>query len=61
MSVFFSGFMGNESKRGTNKSREPRSGSRTICLFRATIHSPMNPEKNTLIPYIYNVSSKDSF
>ena len=45
MSVLFSGFMGNESERGTNKSREPRSGSRSICLFRATIHSPMNPEK----------------
>ena len=26
----FSGFMGNESERGTNKSREPRSGFRTI-------------------------------
>ena len=30
------GFMGNESERGTNKSRE----SRAICLFRAPIHSP---------------------
>ena len=51
MSVFFSGFMGNESKRGTNKSREPQSGSRAMCLFRAT----------TLIPYIYNASNKDPF
>ena len=26
-------------ERGTNKSHEPRSGSRSICLFRATNHS----------------------
>ena len=37
MSVFFSQFMGNESQCGTNKSREPRSGSRAICLFRTAI------------------------
>ena len=34
-------------------------GSLTIRLFRTPIHSPMNPEKKTLIPYIYNVSNKD--
>ena len=38
MSVFFSRFMGNESQCGTNKSREPRSGFRAICLFRTAIH-----------------------
>ena len=38
MSVFFSRFMENESQCGTNKSREPRSGSRAICLFRTAIH-----------------------
>ena len=40
MSVFFSRFMGYESQCGTNKSREPRSGSRAICLFRTAIHIP---------------------
>ena len=58
MSVFFSGFMGNESELGTNTSCEPEEVL-TICLFRAPIHSPMNPEKKTLIPYINNVSNKD--
>ena len=53
------GFMGNESERGTNKSREPGSGSRTICLFRDTIHSRWTQKIRTLIPYIYNVSNKD--
>ena len=33
------GFMGNELKRGTNKSCEPQSGSWVISLFRALIHS----------------------
>ena len=37
MSVFFSRVMGHESQCGTNKSREPRSGSRAICLFRTAI------------------------
>ena len=45
MSVFFSGFMRNESERRTNKSREPRSGSRMICLFRAPIHSQWTQKK----------------
>ena len=35
MSAFFSGFIGNESERGTIKSREPCSGSQAICLFPA--------------------------
>ena len=42
---FFLGSWGNESQRGTNKSCEPRSGSRLICLFRATIHSPWTQKK----------------
>ena len=45
MSVFFSRFMGNESQCGTNKSREPRSGSRAICLFRTAIHFPWTEKK----------------
>ena len=65
MSVFFSGFIGVWIVARTNKSREPRSGSRVRgsrdLFVRATIHTPMNPEKKTLIPYIYNVSNKDSF
>ena len=40
-------------KNGTNKIE--------ICLFQAPIHSPMNPEKKKLIPYIYNASNKDPF
>ena len=40
MIVYFSWFMGNELERGTNRSREPWSGSRPICLFHATIDSP---------------------
>ena len=52
MSVFFSGFIGNESERGANKSREPRSGSRTICLFRATILSPWTQKKDTHSLYL---------
>ena len=34
-------------KSEENKSREPHSGSRTICLFPAPIPSPMNSEKKT--------------
>ena len=49
---FFSGFMGNESEHGTNKSRELRSGSRTICLFRAPIHSPWTQKKDTYSLYL---------
>ena len=41
----FSRFMGNESQCGTNKSREPRSGSRAICLFRTAIHFPWTEKK----------------
>ena len=41
----FSGFVGNDSERGTNKSREPRSGSRMIGLFRAQSHSPWTQKK----------------
>ena len=59
--VFFWVHGGMNRSAGTYKSREPQSGSRVICLFRAAIYSPMNPEKKTLIPYIYNVSNKDSF
>ena len=61
MSVFLGGSRGNESELGTNKSREPQSGSRATYWFRAPIHSPMNPVKKTLIPYIYNASSIDPF
>ena len=38
MSVFFSGFVGNESEHRTNKSPENRA-LRAICLSRAPIHS----------------------
>ena len=41
----FSGFMGNESERGTNKSSKNREAVHTICLSCTSIHSPMNPEK----------------
>ena len=51
MSVFFSGPMGKESERGTNKLCEPRSGSKDICLFCVPIHSPFTQNK-TFIPYI---------
>ena len=34
------------------KSREPRSGSRSICLFRATIHSPWTQKKDTHSLYL---------
>ena len=47
-----------------NKSREPRSGSPTICLFRAPTPPPphLDPEKKkTFIPYIYDASNKDPF
>ena len=44
MSVFFSRFMEYESQCGT-KSREPRSGSRAICLFRTAIHIPWTEKK----------------
>ena len=37
--------MGNESQCGTSKSREPRSGSRAICLFRTAIHFPWTEKK----------------
>ena len=47
MSVFFSRFMGNEAQCGTNKSREPRSGSRAICLFRTAIHFPWTEKKRS--------------
>ena len=42
---FFQGSWGMNCSAGQNKSREPRSGSRTICLFRATIHSPWTQTK----------------
>ena len=44
----FSGFMGNESERRTNKSREPRSG-RAICLFLTPIHSPWTQKKHSFL------------
>ena len=49
----------NDSECGTNKSREPRNGSRAICLFRTPSHFPWT-QKKTLIPHIYNASNKDS-
>ena len=39
--------MGNESQCGTNKSREPRSGSRAICLFCTAIHFPWTEKKRS--------------
>ena len=42
----------NQPPYGTNKSREPRSGSRPICLFRATIHSPWTQKKDTHSLYL---------
>ena len=51
-----SGFMGNESERGTNKFMKRFSDD----LFVPPSDSfPMNPDKKTLIPYFYNVSNKD--
>ena len=44
---FFSRFMGNESQCGTNKSREPRSGSCAIYLFRTAIHFPWTEKKRS--------------
>ena len=41
----FSGFMGNESKRGTNKSAENRFAVHAICLSRAKIHSQWTQKK----------------
>ena len=54
----FSWFMGNESERGTNKSREPRSGSRGNLFVLRSDSITMNQEKKTLISYIYNASNK---
>ena len=48
----FSRFMGNVSQCGTNKSREPRSGSRAICLFRTAIHFPWTEKKDTHSLYL---------
>ena len=44
-------------------SHEPRKkiAVHAICLFRTAIHFPMNREKKTLIPYIYNAYNKDPF
>ena len=47
MGVFFSRFMGHESQCGTNQSREHRSGSRAICLFRTAIHFPRTEKKRS--------------
>ena len=41
----FSGFMGNESYRGTNKSSKNRFAVHAICLSRTTIHSPWTQKK----------------
>ena len=41
----FSGFMGNGSERGTNKSSENRFAVHMICLSRAPIHSPWTQKK----------------
>ena len=50
MSVFFSGFMGNESlARNKQIGREPLRGSRDLFVPRYDSF-PMNPEKKTLIP-----------
>ena len=59
MSFFFSGFMGNESERGTKKIAWTAKRF-SYDLFVPRYDSfPMNPENKTLIPYIYNVSNKD--
>ena len=49
ISVFFSGFMGNESEHGTNKLSDNRFAVNAICLSRAPIRSQMNPEKSVVI------------
>ena len=49
MSVFFSGFMGNDSERGTNQSSENRFAVHAICLSRAPIHSQRTQKKDTHI------------
>ena len=41
----FSGVMGNELEHGTNKLREPQSGSWAICLFCAPAHSKLTKKK----------------
>ena len=43
----FSGFMGNESERGTNKSSENRFTVHAICLSCTLIHSPWIQKKDT--------------
>ena len=50
MSVFFSGFMVHHAKRFSADLFVPRYDS-----------FPMNPEKKTLIPYIYNASNQGPF
>ena len=52
MSVFFSGFMGNDSEHGINKSRKLRSSFRMICLFRTTIRYPWTQKKDTYSLYL---------
>ena len=49
MSVFFSRFMGNESQCGTNKLREPRSGSRAIfcSALRFISHEPRKRDRSS--------------
>ena len=58
---FFSRFMRNESQCATNKSREPRSGSRAICLFRTAIHFPWTEKKRHSFLIFNNASNKDPF
>ena len=51
MSVFFSGFIGNESERQTHKLRVH--GSQAISLFRAPIHSNELRKRNLFLAFIY--------
>ena len=62
MSVFFSGFMGNESELGTNKLVNRKAVTvlmRFVCS--ALRFVPHEPRKKALIPYIYDASNKDPY
>ena len=48
----FSEFLGNESERVINKSREPWSGSQAICLFHVRIHSSWTQKEDTHSLYL---------
>ena len=60
MSVFFLGSWGMNRSAGQT-SRVNREAVLVWFVYLRYDSYPMNPEKKTLVPYIYNVSNKDSF